>query len=269
MMKKILTAFFVFASLFASTQIWAQNAESTITKANLSSAEIEKIIAGFSAKEAEFRRALNQYGFRREAIMQRIGFGGQVAAEFRRDSIFLFREDNTRFEKVVFAPVSTFSAVSQTDIDDLGGVNQFALEPNKISQYNFTFIGKEKIDELELYVFDVAPKVMPDPKKTKERFFQGRVWVDDQDLQIVKTKGKGVPETKKEKFPVVETWRENVDGKYWFPAMAYANDQLYFESSGETLHVKMKVKYSEYRLPRTSVKIIEEEDTPEEEPKKP
>ena len=89
-----------------------------------------------------------------------------------------------------------FQSITKEDIDDLGGISPFALEPSKISQYDFKYVGKEQIDELDLHVFDVSPKVMPNAKKTKERFFMGRVWVDEQDLQIVKTRGKGVPETK-------------------------------------------------------------------------
>src|SRR5678809_1415137 len=103
------------------------------------------------------------------------------------------------------------------DLEDLGGVNPFALEPDAIPKYSFTYVGKDHIDELDLWVFDVTPKVMPDAKKIKDRLFSGRIWVDTQDLQIVKTKGKGVPETKNNKFPSVETYREHIDGKYWFP----------------------------------------------------
>ena len=103
--------------------------------------------------------------------------------------------------------------VERVDLEDLGGVNPFALEPRNISQYNFNYLGKEKIDELNLHVFEVAPKVMPNPK-SGIRLFTGRIWVDDEDLMIVKSKGKAVPETKDNKFPIVETWRENVDGKY-------------------------------------------------------
>src|SRR6185295_15740719 len=96
-----------------------------------------------------------------------------------------------------------------------------------------------------LYVFDVAPKVMPNPKKTKERFFMGRVWVDDQDLQIVKTRGKGVPETKTNKYPIVETYREHIDGRFWFPTYSYSDDELLFDN-GNTLRIRMKVKYTDY-----------------------
>ena len=99
----------------------------------------------------------------------------------------------------------------------MGGVNPFAVDPTNVDKYNFNYRGMEKIDELETFVFDVTPKVLPEPKKSKLRLFTGRVWVDAEDEMIVKTRGKAVPETKENKFPIVETYRENIDGKYWFP----------------------------------------------------
>jgi hypothetical protein len=147
--------------------------------------------------------------------------------------------------------------VTAEDLEDLSGVNPYAVEAGKAQFYNFTYIGKERIDELDLYVFDVAPKVTPDPKKSKTRLFLGRVWVDAQELQIVKSKGKGVPEDKNNKYPVVETWREQIDGKYWFPTYFYANEQLVF-GNGSVLHVKMEVKITDYKRFGSRVKIIEQ-----------
>jgi hypothetical protein len=141
-------------------------------------------------------------------------------------------------------------------LEDLGGVNQFALEAAKIDQYNFTYVGKEHIDELDLYVFDVAPKVVPSSKNIKERLFVGRIWVDDQDLQIVKTRGKGVPETKDNKFPNFETFREQIDGKYWFPTLARTDEELIYDNA-PALHVRARVRYTDYKLARSSVRIIE------------
>ncbi len=233
-------------------------------------AEVSRIVSAFTAKESQFRRALNEYSFKRDAILQSLGMGGQVTGEYHRVSHFTFDDQGTRYEKISFFPMPSFASVTQEDLDDLGGVQPFALEPSKIDQYDFKYVGKEKIDELSLYVFDVRPKVMPDPKKTKERFFAGRVWVDDQDLQIVKTKGKGVPETKKNKFPTVETYREQIDGQYWFPTFSYADDELTFDS-GDVLHIRMKVKYSDFEVARAKVKIIEvdDPDAPKKETKPP
>ena len=226
---------------------------------DLSSAEVNRIIGAFTAKEGAFRHALNQYSFKRDATLQSLGMGGQVTGEYHRVSYFTFDDQGVRYEKISYFPMPSFQSITQEDIDDLGGIQPFALEPSKINQYDFKYVGKEKIDELSLYVFDVSPKVMPDPKKTKERLFLGRVWVDDQDLQIVKTKGKGVPETKKNKFPIVETYREHIDGKYWFPTYSYADEELVFDN-GDTLHIRMKVRYSDFAPARATLKVIEVED---------
>jgi TonB family protein len=223
----------------------------------------ETIIQAFTAKELEFRRALNSYSFKRDALLQSIGMGGQVIGEYHRVSFFTFDDQGNRFEKITFFPMASMSEVRQEDIDDLGGITPFALEPGKLDRYNIRYAGREKIDELNLYIFDVQPKVMPDPKKTKERLFLGRVWVDDRDLQIVKTKGKGVPEDKTNKYPIVETYREHIDGKYWFPTYSYADEELVFDN-GNTLHVRLKVRYTDFALARATLKVTEigENDVP-------
>jgi len=218
--------------------------------------EVDRIIHAFTVKEAEFRRALNTYSFKRDALMQKIGMGGQVTGEYHRVSTFTFDDQGNRYEKISFFPMSTMPEITTEDIEDLGGVDPFALEPSRIAKYNIRYAGKEKIDELNLYIFDVSPKVMPDPKKPEDRLFSGRIWVDDQDLQIVKTKGKGVPETKKNKFPTVETYREHIDGRYWFPTYSYADEELIFDN-GSSLHIRMKVRYMDFTETRATLKVSE------------
>ncbi len=229
---------------------------------SLSQAQIDEIIRKFTAKESEFREALNQYAFKRDALVQEIGMGGQVVGEYHRISNFTFDDKGTRFEKIGFFPMPSLQGLLMTneDLEDLGGVNPFALEAGKMPQYNFKYVGKERIDELDLFVFEVSPKVMPSPK-SKERVFVGRVWVDDHDLQIVKAKGKAGPETKKNKFPTVETYREQIDGKYWFPTYVYADDELVFD--GGSVRLRMRVKYSDFIVGRGRVTITEVGDAPE------
>lgn len=263
--------------MILAINIFAQQAQENIVKVNLNQTEIDRIVKNFVAKEGEFRTALNQYAFNRNAAISTIGLGGNITGTYRRDSFMTFNSEGKRFEKILYAPISTLTDFSVTveDLEDLGGVNPFALEPSVANLYNFKLIGKEKIDELDLYVFEVAPKVMPDPKKTQQRFFIGRIWVDDQDLQIVKSKGKGIPETKKNKFPVVETWRDNVDGKYWFPSLSTSDDELVFDN-GSVVKMRVRVKYTNYRVGRTEVRILDDDledtttsPTPTPTPKKP
>ena len=242
-----------------------------VVKKDLSPAEIERIVKKFTANEGDFRVALTNYVFNRSATVNIIGLGGQIAGTYRRDSFMTFTSDGARFEKVIFAPVATTPPgfVTPEDLEDLGGVTPFALEPSAVTQYNFSYVGVEHIDELNLYVFDVTPKVIPDPNKSKLRLFTGRVWVDVDDLMIVKSRGKAVPETKKNKFPIVETTREQIDGKYWFPSDARADDDLVFDN-GSVTKIRMRVRYTDYKLGRSDVRILDDEEivSPTPTPKK-
>lgn len=272
-MLMIRKALLVFATFLVSATV-ALAQSSAITPGNLSKSEIDAMVVKFTANESSFRQALTDYVFNRFATISTVGLGGQTTGVYRRDSFMTFTSDGKRFEKITFSPTSTLTEISVTpeDLEDLGGVNPFALEPRNISQYNFNYLGKEKIDELNLHVFEVTPKSMPSPK-SGIRLFTGRIWVDDEDLMIVKSKGKAVPETKDNKFPVVETWRENVDGKYWFPSFASADDQLVFDS-GQVVRMRMRVKYTDYKMGRTEVIVGDAEDVsdqpqPSPTPKKP
>ncbi len=272
MKKTRIILFSLLVFCFSVTAALAQQ-PSAIVKTDLSPAEVETIVRKFSENEFNFRQALNIYAFNRDAQVQTIGMGGQATGVFTRNSFMTFKEDGTRFEKIIYAPISTLKGleVSPEDIENLGGVNPFAIEPKYVSQYNFSFVGKEKIDELNLYVFDVTPKTLPNPKKSNQKFFTGRIWVDDQDLMIVKSKGKAVPEGKdmngiEQRFPVVETWRDSVDNKYWFPVLSVADDELGF-NNGYVIRLKMKVKYYNYRVGRTDVKIGDDEVEVKDDPK--
>ncbi|HEY0427742.1 MAG TPA: hypothetical protein VGC76_08155 [Pyrinomonadaceae bacterium] len=252
-MKKIFAVSLIIFCL-SVLSVFAQT--STVTRFDLSQPEIDRIIKKFTENEAHFRGALTNYVFNRSVTLQTLGMGGQITGLLRRDSFMSLTQSGERLEKVTFNPVSTLPLgfVTAEDLEDLGGVTPFALEPSVVNLYNFVYLGKEKIDDLDLYVFEVSPKVIPDPKKSKQRLFTGRIWVDDKDLMIAKSKGKGVPETKTNKFPVVETWRENIDGKYWFPSYASSDDELLFEN-GTSVKLKLRVKYTNYRLGHTEVII--------------
>ncbi len=266
------------ASVSAQAQTAPAGGAPSVVNRSGSPVDVERIIRAFTQKEAEFRKALNEYGFRRDAVLQTIAFGGQISGEYHRVSRFVFDDSGNRYEKILRFPVPTMSEIQITaeDLEDLGGVQSFALESSKIHEYSFSYVGKEKIDELDTYVFDVTPKILSDARrlaaaeksKTPERYFQGRVWVDDQDLQIVKARGKGVPEGK-QRFPTFETYREQIDGKYWFPTYTYADDELNFKT-GQTVHLRMRIKFTDFERLRGRATVIEQGDeTKEDEPARP
>src|ERR1044072_1832802 len=116
----------------------------TAGAANLSQAQIDEIIRKFTAKETQFRKALNEYAFKRDALIQEIGMGGQVIGEYHRVSEFTFDDSGNRYEKIAFFPMPTFAGMTPEDLEDLGGVNPYALEAAKLNQYNFKYVAKER-----------------------------------------------------------------------------------------------------------------------------
>lgn len=264
MMKKFLILF-LFAGCLSILSVPGQT-PTNVVKTDMSPAEIDRIVKKFVQNEGLFRQALNVYAFNRYAAVSTVGLGGQITGTYRRDSFLTFTDAGARIERILFAPVSTLTeiSISAEDIENMGGIDAFGVEPKTADLYKFTFLGKEKIDELDLYVFDVEPKTAPDWKKGEGKYFQGRVWVDVEDLMIVKSKGKAVPE-KKQRFAIMESIRENVDGKYWFPSYVSSSDELVF-SNGQAVKMKILVRFKEYRVGRTDVKILDGEENPEPTP---
>lgn len=268
----LITAFLVLvaAAPSARAQQTATNAPEGKLNTSRAGVDVEGVVAKFLAKERAFQQELTKYGFKRDAVLQSIGMGGQIQAEYHRVSRFTFGDDGKRYERVIFFPLPSL-APTQSDLEDLETIQLFVLEASKLNDYKFSYVGKERVDELDTYVFDVAPKVMPDGKKNRTRYFQGRVWIDDQDFQLVKAQGKGIPDGK-ERFPTFEYYREQLDGRYWFPSQAYADEQLVFPN-GNVERVRMRIKFSDYELLRGKSRIVEEgkpgePDTSEKPPEK-
>src|SRR5271165_4062526 len=221
---------------------------------------VEEIIQKFAAKEKEFKLAREHYAYRQSLTVQTLD-GDTVNGEFKEVEDVLFDDKGNRIEHVVFAPQSSLVGITMTkeDYDDIRKRMPFVLTTDEIPEYQIIYVGKQRIDEIGTYVFDVAPKQI----EKNRRYFQGRIWVDDTDFQIVKTYGKNVPDlgTKKRGgqenlFPNFTTWRDRVDGKYWFPVYTKVDDVLHF-SSGD-IHIKQVVKYTDYKRFGSNVKITYE-----------
>ena len=181
--------------------------------------------------------------------------GGSVDGKYRMVTDILFDERGKRVEQVVLAPQSTLERIQLTreDMDDIEKRLPFVLTSDEISQYDILYVGQQQEDEIHTYVFDIAPKHIDKGK----RYFQGRIWVDDHDFQIVKTHGKNVPDivsrSGENLFPPFTTWREQIDGKYWFPTYTLTDDNLHFKMGD--VHIRQIVKYTNYKRFGSSIKI--------------
>ncbi|MGI9104434.1 MAG: hypothetical protein ACR2IF_18475 [Terriglobales bacterium] len=219
----------------------------------------EQIIKEFAAKEKEFKQARDQYTYRQTVRVMTMD-GNTATGEFQEVFDVLFDDRGRRVENVVFAPQSTLDrggiSMSPQDYQDIRHLLPFVLTTDDLPEYQVMYVGQQQEDELHCYVFDIAPKQIQKDK----RYFQGRVWVDDKDLQIVKTKGKTVPDIRKKNnenlFPAFTTWREQVDGRYWFPTYTKADDVLHF--SMQDVHIREIVKYENYKRYGSNVKITYE-----------
>jgi hypothetical protein len=225
------------------------------TSTQLSESQINDIITKFAAKESEFAKARENYTYRQSVKVQTLDESGQPdGGKYQMVSDIIFSPEGKRTERVVYAPVNTLERLILTpeDMQDLKDVQPFVLTSEDVPEYNIRYLGHEQVDEVPCYVFAVKPKQM-NPAK---RYFEGQVWVDDKDLQIVKTYGRGVGNSKNAKgqqFPKFETYREQVDGRYWFPTYTYANDTLNFPEG--PLKMKMVMKYEDYKQFKSDVKI--------------
>ncbi|MBI2679223.1 MAG: hypothetical protein HYX28_10630 [Candidatus Koribacter versatilis] len=228
----------------------------SVNPAPPSGISVDQVIQKFAAKEAEFKLARDNYTYRQTVSVQTLD-GDTVDGEYRQVSDILFDAQGKRTENIVFAPMSTLQRVSMSpeDQEDIRKTMPFVLTTQEIPDYNIKYNGQQRVDELDTYVFEVSPLRMTPGR----RYFQGRIWVDQQDLQIVMTHGKPVPDLRKGSenlFPKFTTYREQIDGKYWFPTYTRADDYLQFKRG--PVHIREIIKYTDYKRFGSNTKITYE-----------
>jgi hypothetical protein len=222
-----------------------------------------KIIQEFTTKESVYRAALDNYTYTRSVRVDTINDDGKVDGEYFQVTDISFDSTGRRTEHVVEAPPGELGEgimMTPADFSDIEERLPFVLTKEDAPQYDISYVGKQKIDEVETYVFDIKPKVIEKHK----RYFQGRIWVDEQDLQIVVTNGKNVPDDLRKghedlSLPFV-TYRQQIDGKYWFPVYTHGDGVLHFSGGNgylsQDVHMRETVKYSNYKQYRSTIKVI-------------
>jgi len=221
-----------------------------------------KIISDFTAQEAVYRDALHHYTYRRTARVETLDDDNKVDGEYYEVDDVIFDPTGARTEKVVFAPPSTLTRVmmSPSDFQDIQHNYQFVLTPDNIGEYDVKYAGRQRIDQVDCYVFDVTPKEI----EKRKRYFKGRIWVDTQEMEIVVTDGWMVPDDTKrgqeDLHPPFMTWRQQIDGHYWFPVYSKGEGILHFTGGngymGQDVHIRETVKYTDYKRFGSSSTIL-------------
>lgn len=224
---------------------------------------VDQIIKEFTAKETLFNQALNDYTWTRSVRVRVLDDDNQpTGQEYDQVVNIYYNPQGERKERVVDAPETTIKDVmmSESDFSDIEERLFFVLTADAASQYDITYLGKQRIDQIQTWVFDVKPKVI----EKKHRYFQGRIWVDQKQHQIVVTDGKNVPDDLRPghedlTLPFI-TWRQLVDGQYWFPVYTHGGAMLHFSAGkgylSQNVNMDEMVQYTNYHRFRTSIRII-------------
>ena len=194
--------------------------------------------------------ALRHYTYYAELTIETVSQADTITGKYYRFSQISYSPDGTRQERVV-EDKSTLPKevhIGTSSANNLTRVYQFMLTPDTFGQYEFNYVGRERIDELNCFVFDVRPTVkMPDSDKISERYLKGRIWIDEQDLQVVKAAGEALPEQNRRRTSGFETYFQNyADG--WFPAYTSADDGL--RVGDHFARIIVKLRFTAYKKVR-------------------
>jgi hypothetical protein len=223
----------------------------------------DEIVKKMGERESAFAKARESYTFRQSVKVDTIAEDtNRVDGEYQQVTDITFNNDGKREEHVVFAPQNTLERVlmTPTDFDEIEHRLPFILTTEDQPKYDITYLGRQHVDELDTYVFSVAPKVI----EKKQHYFQGKIWLDQTDFQIVLINGKTVPQDTRRGHedlqPPFTTYYEQVDGKYWFPTYTKAEGNLHFAAQdgalSQDVHMRNVVKFTDYKQYHTSSRII-------------
>jgi hypothetical protein len=234
---------------FARAQTNCAEGDGVLDNGPLRGMTAQVLIQKFATQEAKVRDARSHYTYTQDVLVQTMN-GPSVDGQFHEITNVSFDDKGKRIENVTFSEVSTLQGVqlSAQDADDIRIFMQWILTTDQLPDYKLTYAGQQHVDDLDTYVFHVEPA----KEEKNKRYFQGRVWVDNRDLQVVKLCGKSVPEQiqrkKKDPIEVRPTfvgYRQLVDS-YWFPAYARVDDTVRF--GVQSIHLREIVKFRDYKL---------------------
>ena len=209
----------------------------------------DEIIRRFSAKEDQFIAARPNYGYRKTIRIDEFGDDGKPAGQFLIVTEATRAANGQVINKVVQKPQSTlhYFNLESEDVRELDRIPAFPLTTSQLAKYDLKYIGEERVDELDCYIFKVKPKALD----RTHAYLDGLVWVDTKYVEVVKTYGRWVNELGEVRsatlpFTLFETYRENVDGKYWFPNYARSDDVLHLKDF--SVPVRLVIKWTEFKV---------------------
>jgi hypothetical protein len=207
-----------------------------------------QIIKGFSQKEDIYVTARPQYSYRKTIRIQEFGPDGQPSGEYQATYEAGRTSDGNIYEKAISSPQSTLEYLQfePDDVQQMFRAPAYPLTTAQLPKYVLQYLGTETVDEVECYIFQVHPKTLD----RQHPYFDGVIWVDQKYLEVVKTYGKWITDLGEYRpsslpFSIFETYRENVDGKYWFPN--YSRSEEVVKLKNRNVPVRVTIKWSNFK----------------------
>jgi hypothetical protein len=215
---------------------------------------IPQILQHMAQQESAFAAARDHYTFRQDVTFETLSPETNLPdGSYHQLTDISFDDVGRRQEHVLFAPANTLQRVTLTaaDLADVAHRLPFILTLPELPDYTLIYLGRQRVDQLDTYVLDCAPRQL----LKDHRYFQGRVWLDQQNDQIILVSGSAVPQdtrTGHENLsPPFTTYYQPIDGQYWFPVYTRAEGILHFpaqkDALSQSVHVRTTVRYTNYQ----------------------
>jgi hypothetical protein len=207
-------------------------------------------------RETETEKERNEYTYRQTVTIEELENSGAVRGHYREVRDIIFSPEHERTEQMVGSPTSALKNLVLTpeDFADIRNIQPLVLTEETLWNYETKFKGEEEMDGVDCWVLQVRPRQM----LSGIRYFDGMMWVDKKEYNIVRMEGQAVPQirtTKQENlFPRFSTIRKPLDGKHWFPVYTYADDVLQFRNG--PVRERLRIAYSEYKRFGAESKLI-------------
>lgn len=208
----------------------------------------EQIAQRFTVNEEKYQEAFRDFGYKETIRVEELGGANRtVSGSITIHAQIYLKPNGEKYERILNSTANTlqYLHLSSQDLQVLADMPRFPLAGNAAAEYNFTYRGTEKLDTLETYAFQVEPKTMQPGKY----YFSGIVWVDNEDLAIVKSYGQfestQPPSPNTLPFSYFETYRENTEGKYWFPSYIRSEDVI--TKNQAELPIRLIIRASDFQ----------------------
>jgi hypothetical protein len=198
-------------------------------------------------RETETVAERAEYMYHQTVTVEELDGRGAARGAYREVRDIIFSPDHERIEQAIGQPENSLKLLRLTEEDfrDLREIQPLVLTQDRLWNYETRFRGEENMDGVDCWVLQVQPRqILGDL-----RYFDGLLWVDKKEYNIVRMEGKAVPQivsTKSENlFPRFTTIRKPVDGKHWFAIYTYADDTLPFRTGPQ--RIRLRISYADYK----------------------